>query len=817
MQPMVCIFAALAGGILLAEAPAGTFCPWPLPLWLWPSALGLGWLILACSWRWRPAWRLPAVVVITVLAGAWLARQQSVLEGPEAICNAAGGPWQVVVAGPVGRWLDVQGRLRQQVEVRLLAEQCGGLWQPRRGRVALRLRVGPTVARGDRLQLHLRLQPWGPRQYLDALAPADWGRRRQLSGRAQVQSLHLPLGVGGGPLAHLDRLRHRAAAGFERALPPSTAALAKALALGDRAAVSDVQRQAWADAGIAHLLAISGLHVGLLGAACFWLLRALLGRWPGLLERGRVTAWAAAACLPGLIAYCALTGAAASSLRATCMLVAAYLGILLGQRGGIGNAWGLAGVLLLAAQPLLLFEPGFLLSFAAVAALVGWRWPAPAAGPGSRLRRAAGLALWTATVSSLATLPLTAIFFQRAALLAPLVNLLAVPIGTLLATPLAILGAGLANTYPPALPWLAVPLDAVLRGLDALAHEVATWPLAAIDVAPPGPLQAGAYLALLLALVSWQHRRGGYRLLCLVASLGLLVGALALPVRLPRHLRGCLLVEHLPVGQGDSTLITGPQGGSMLVDGGGAVLPDDPDPGRRVVAPHLRRRGIRRLDLVVVTHAHPDHLGGLLYIADNWPIVQLWHNGQGLETAGMQRLLRAVRRRGGRVQQVDASRPPELWQGVRLQVLHPPPATAGRLVPTRGDLNHGSLLLRLEHGQRSLLLAADLEAAAEADLGPQMRAVDVLKLGHHGSRRASQAAWLARLQPALAVLSCGAGNRYGFPHAEVLARLRAQAVPLWRTDEQGLLRLWSDGHRWEGQDAQGGRWLLPTSHGKLNP
>jgi competence protein ComEC len=259
---------------------------------------------------------------------------------------------------------------------------------------------------------------------------------------------------------------------------------------------------------------------------------------------------------------------------------------------------------------------------------------------------------------------------------------------------------------------------------------------------------------------------------------------------------GVLRVMAIDVGQGDSTLIDLPDGGLMLVDGGG--FEHSPvDPGRSVILPLLRARRRHRIDIAVLTHPHPDHVMGLATALKAVEVGQFWDTGQGeVEGAGpaYRRLLSELRRRS-----VPILRPAELCRtssehaGARISVLGPCP----RFLPGV-DQNNNSLVLRIEFGQRAVLLVGDAEAAEEARLlrahGPRLRA-DLLKVGHHGSDSSSSTQFLRAVRPELASISCGVRNRFGHPHPAALARLvRAGALPV-RLDRAGSLLWRTDGQR----------------------
>lgn len=260
---------------------------------------------------------------------------------------------------------------------------------------------------------------------------------------------------------------------------------------------------------------------------------------------------------------------------------------------------------------------------------------------------------------------------------------------------------------------------------------------------------------------------------------------------------GTLMVQHLYVGQGDATVVRFPAGDTMLIDAGGAVWSGAPDPGERAVLPALRRMGINHLDVVVATHPHPDHINGLCAVAQAMPIKAFWYNGTGAALPAMRDIIAHVRAHGGSAQ-TAASLPATMWrQGVRIDRLHPTqvsPATSA---------NNNSVVLRLQYGRRSVLLAGDIEAESEAALASVLAPTDILKVPHHGSRTSSTWPLLQAARPRLAVVSLGDRNKFGFPHEDVVQRYATAQIPLWRTDIHGQVTEETDGQVWRVKDAMG--------------
>jgi competence protein ComEC len=649
-----------------------------------------------------------------------------------------------------------------------------GVWRSRRGRVRVEVlgahAAALDVLQGERLRVFAVMSL--PRGALTpgAFDPVGYAFREGVHAHGVSKSALLVTRVPGLTGPPWRRAAARVRAWSRRALarevmPGEERALLLAMVLGDRSELGDETSEAFRAAGTYHVLAISGAQVALLAAVLVALLRRM--RLPP-------DPVAAAVCL-ALAFYAELVGGDVPVVRAAVMATVLLLGRALSLDADAANLLGLAAGLLLVLRPSAIGDVGFQLSFGATLAIV--RLTPPLLQGVRPLPLRVDLALAGSLSAQLALAPLLAVHFQRLAPAALFLNLAAVPLsGAVLLAGLAVLAA--AAVAPFAAPLLGdlawICAHALLRSADPVR-----W-LPGLDVrVPPPPLWAtGAMACGLVALAREGRRR---------AALPLAIGVAGLLWGTTVAADGRLHVSVLDVGQGDGIVVTSPAGRVRVVDAGPA-FEGGIDAGEAVVGPYLRVQGVRRIDRVLVTHAHPDHAGGVPFLLRSFAVAELWE-GPAPANDGSYRRLAAAARSAGVPRRTVLRGLRETWDGVEVEVLWPRRAPRAPLRVRNDD----SVVVRLRFGDTTLFLSGDIEAAAEGALdGP---ASTVLKVPHHGSRSSSSAAFLAAVGPRLAVLSAGFRNRHGHPHPQVVERFRLRGVELLRTDVDGTITLTSDGHR----------------------
>ncbi len=730
-------------------------------------------LAAACATR-RRAWRAALALGVAAAAGAaaLAVRLETVArERPTT-------PTEALVEG---RAIGVD-RFPSGVRVDLVsvAEATGRGPVPRRVRLHARWRPGESAAplahalRGDRLRVQVRLR--APR------SPANPGGTDRTQGLARrgiaavgtpshpalVVRRHDPSpwpslqGLEAWRRRSAERLAERGAGG----------ALLAALALGERGGLSETLRRAFGRLGLAHLLAVSGLHVALVAALAFGLVHRMLLRIPTLAVRCDPRRGALLAALLAAFGYALLAGWGVPVRRALVLLLGFALALAVRRPVRPGNVLAAAALLVLAAEPAALFEPGAQMSFAACGALLlASRRRVEREGlPGPGRRIADGV--HTTATALLATAPVAAAQLGLLAPTALVTNLVLVPVTGAVLLPLALLGAALAGvgaTLPLAA--CVVPAAVTVRAIEAVASQ-------APELAVARPAAATLLAALALAVAALRSRTTALRAGAALAQAALLLLAPPAGVAPPPP-----RAVFLDVGQGDASLVQGRQA-AVLVDAGTA-LPDGPDLGHRVVVPALRALGVGRLDLLVVSHADLDHRGGVASVLRALAVDEVWVPPQASASPALGELLQAARVAGAVVHERSARDGPWRRGDLRVTPLWPPPGASGL------SRNDRSLVVRVDvAGGRRVLLPGDLEAAGEAALVAHARAAlcaDVLKLAHHGSRTSSGAGFLQAVGGRLAIASAPFQGRFEMPHESVRERVRRAGYVLGWTGRDGAV------------------------------
>jgi competence protein ComEC len=617
------------------------------------------------------------------------------------------------------------------------------------------------------------------------------------------------------------------------------AAMLSAMVTGDRTYLGSALRTPFERTGSFHLLVVSGLHLGIFAAFLFG-----IGR---LLRISRLPLTAITLALS--FAYALVTGFGQPVQRAFAMLALYLIGRLLYRDRGRLNSLGFAALCLLILDPHALFDAGFEMTLLTVVAVAGIAIPvmerttAPFITASRRIhavsmdtafeprlaqfrvtlrllgehlepfisrhprrtRRAQSalartvrwslllfdLCLVSATIELAMALPMAA-YFHRVTTSGLPVNILIVPALTIL-LPAALLTM-VALLVLPHIAWLPAAITAgMLHVVLAIVRVCSAWRMSEWRIPEPAIAATGACLAL-LALAVWIVRARSRFALPLAGAALIAASVCALAPHSVSRRAGELEISAIDVGQGDSIFVVSPDGHTMLVDAGGptggSTHQGSFDIGEDVVSPYLWSRQVRRLDVVALTHAHSDHMGGMPAVLRNFRPRELWV-GHNPPIPAYQELLSEAASLGIRVRSFSAGNTMP-FGGATVRVLSPAP----RYQPGSSPTNDDSLVLHLSFAGHSALLEGDAETPSEAAmllLPREDLSSDLLKVGHHGSKTSTISPFLARVAPHLAVISVGPFNSYHHPRWETLDKLEREGARTWRTDMLGVSTFYIDG------------------------
>ncbi|HUO04667.1 MAG TPA: DNA internalization-related competence protein ComEC/Rec2 [Candidatus Binataceae bacterium] len=644
------------------------------------------------------------------------------------------------------------------------------------------------------------------------------------------------------PASEIGSIRERIGVFIDRNLSYPENAEMRALVIGDRSGIRDDLRDTFAHTGMAHLLVISGLHLSLVAAAIFAVVRLLLMLAPGLANRGYANKLAAMAASLGVCAYAAIAGHRVSTTRALVMVLAYMFAIIIDRARAPIASLALAAIVICIAIPGSTADIGFQLSFVSVIAIVlgmkrfmAWferrkRWGTvlgTAAPIRWRLAEVPASVIAVSFWAMVATAPLTALHFNQVAIVGLAANAVVVPIMGFGATISGLVAAVLSFISEP-LARLILNLGAACIGWgNSMAQWFSGWPLAWSETFTPTVVELALVYGLIFVWLTapivaptknphlqpltrdprkWNaadvdRALPGWRTLC-AGALGVLLAADATWWTGDRYFSPDLRVTYLSVGEGDAAVVRFPGSRVMLIDAGGAY--PGFDSGERIVAPYLRSRKIMSVDYLVLTHPDADHFGGFKYIAENFHPKTFWEPPVTSTDKTYDELMAELVKLAIPISVVSGDPPITEIGSVDL-------ASLNRAAPGASN-NNSSLVMRMAFGGTSFLFTGDIEAPAEHTMignRADLRAT-VLKVPHHGSSTSSTAEFIAAVKPEIAVISDGYLNRFHFPAAEVVDRYRTSGAILVRTDEDGAVMVDATQDSASVRTWRGKSWRFPS-------
>ena len=600
----------------------------------------------------------------------------------------------------------------------------------------------------------------------------------------------------------LEHVRRTVGAFFDTHLSATPAAILRALIIGDKSRLEPELRDSFTRVGVAHVLAISGLHIGLVATLAYGAWWWILARSQYVLLRWSVPKLAALFTLPVVLLYAGLAGGSVSTLRAVIMVTIFLSALLLDQKEEVFRSLALAALIVSLIWPGAIFDISFQLSFVAVLAIfLGlhrfqswwdnrdetqavylslWR---------RRLRRWAilyGLVSLSATVG---TLPLVAAHFHTVPLVGFVANLLLVPFLGSAAVVLGLAAAALVFIHTGAATLVVWCAGAVVSAGVWMVEAIAALPFAAVHFVTLTLFELILFYTFCVSLLFYLRLQpSGLRRVFFSCLFGLMLCD-GLYWLTQRYFQTELRVSFLDVGQGDAAVVEFPGSHVMVIDAGGFTSQTF-DSGRAIVAPFLWQRKIGRIDTLVLSHPNLDHYGGLEFLAEHFGVTAFWFNGEERpDSRRFGRLMATLQENDIQTHTLCRDTPNQEIGGVQIQILHPSCGQTGL------DTNDASLVLRLSHGEVDILFSGDVEAAGERILlvTPTQLESEILKVPHHGSRSSSTQPFLEAVSPQVAIASLGYRNRFRFPAPEVVDRYERRGTALLRTDQAGTVTVRSDG------------------------
>lgn len=577
-----------------------------------------------------------------------------------------------------------------------------------------------------------------------------------------------------------DEVRGRVSNRFSNRVEP----LAMALLTGSRDRLTDQEEEAFARAGIAHIMAVSGLHIGFILTPFWWLLK-WIRRW----KYGPASLLIAL--IPVLTLYCGIVSFTSSVCRASLMGWFWMMSGVIKRQADSANLMACSAIILLFIDTRQLFEPGFQLSYGAVFILL-LSFPAIKRALPDRFRRG-----WAGTAATILILsitiqaglgPLIGWYFQEISLAGPAVNLVTVPFLTFV-LPFSLILLILPAGKDGIVDWLNTPNEWMMEWIMLVAVTAGSSDIAWASVTIESYWPFLFWGTGLFWVAVWDQPRLRSRGTCILAVLAFIWMGFRVAANLqPPKLR----MTVLDVGQGDAIHIRTPNNRQILIDAG--RWSPFVDAGERTLLPYFRAEGIERLDALILTHPHADHIGGAKSLLKELPVDSIYWSGTPYSSVIVESVLKQINKRGVDHRIVRSGDRIDLDPAVRIYVLGPEGKKSG---PSPNDR---SVVLKFVYQRTSVLLAGDAEAKQERLLvdryGRFLRS-DLLKVGHHGSRTSSTTSFLRMVQPETSVVSVGFYNRFGHPHREAVRRLNLDSGAVYYTGMSGALRFWSNGFKIE--------------------
>jgi competence protein ComEC len=690
----------------------------------------------------------------------------------------------------------------------------------------------PSLTKGDRIVFKGRIRPI--RNFNN---PGGFDYQRYMAFKDVWGSAYVPAdkliriqrNTANGAGAVIADARGRISDLIDRIGDKESKGVLKALIVGDRNAISLNLRKAFNRVGAGHLLAISGLHIGIIAAVSFFIFRWILSHIGFLLTHAWTKKGAVLLSAVPVVIYGLLSGMSPSTQRAVIMVMVFLAAFLFEREHDLINTLAIAAMVILIIHPPSVFSISFQLSFAAVLSIVYGlsKIPKLRLADQDKTRKQKRIKIiiklyyffMTSFFAVAGTLPLVMYYFNQISLVGLPANIIFIPLIGFVVVPMGMLAVFMSFLTTSGALILLKAASAVLEPVIKIITAMSDWSFAAIKTVTPNILEIVCFYVLFWALLNLRsapsetspglsreqprrNKKSIQKPAVIVALLTIFVFSADAGYGVyRRYWRDDLRVTMIDVGHGNAALLELPCGKTMLVDGGGFSDNRLFDVGASIVAPFLWRKKIRTVDTLVLSHANSDHLNGLIYIADHFHVKQVWLNHESADTFGYRMFMETIKKNHIQLPAYRDIIGVHNINGARIDILYPPADFRDKSQrQTWRNLDNDSLVLRASFGHVSFLFPGDIKAPAEYNLastiGNRLKST-VLLAPHHGSKTSSSQRFLEEVTPEVVVISSRYKSRFGFPHPSVLKRYREMGCRVLETALNGAVSMRTDGRTLE--------------------
>jgi competence protein ComEC len=597
----------------------------------------------------------------------------------------------------------------------------------------------------------------------------------------------------------------------------------QAMILGNHGEIPKELMEKFNKTGTTHIIAISGFNIGIIAFLSFFTIRLLMRTSTYLLLRFNIVKVSTIFGIIPVVIYTFIAGMGISVVRASIMALTFMIAIILGKDRDLYNTLALAALIILLFSPPSLYDVSFQLSFVAVWAILFITPKFTALFPQGNTDELSTETVWAkktfaniyifvfvSLAATLGTLPFIVYYFNRVSTIVLLSNLIVVPIMGIIAIPVC-MSIIVALPLSDALALVFLNIASYLVRISiSIVDFFASLPGSSFFVSTPTLLEMGAYYLLLVVTVKlfdiWRHKEDNhskrqsninqklYRISLAALTVFFIVDTIYLYARDIHNDK--MKVTFIDIGQGNSTLIELPGGKKILLDGGGSYE-NIFDIGKYVVAPFLWHERIKNIDIVILSHPHPDHLNGLITILSNFDVKEVWTNGEEGYFETYEDFMKIIREKNITHRLISEKSGVTLISGTTLSVFNPLNSIDVKNdLPRKFDMtNNDSLVIKLTFGKVSFLLPGDISESSETRLVKSGRDIksQVMLVPHHGGFTSSTMPFLDKVQPEFAIVSCGSDNYFNDPHPDVLKRFSRIGTKILRTDINGAISVTTDG------------------------